>query len=308
MKYKVGFLILHYRDAEITEKCIDSIQKLKQDDFELGIMVVDNNSGNDSARILRERYKDESRMELIELHESKGYSGANNVGYDRMKDQGYDFIFVINNDIVFHQEDILERLAAEFEERPFYVAGPDIYAVYKKRHQSPIAMRPENIPEMEQKIREEKRKLRFLWFENIIHRLYKLTMNTAIYKAYRKKMDKIQKPEPEKDWQHRHENVVLQGACFVVSRLFISAADVLFTPETQFYHEEAILTTRCYQNGWNNVYLPELKITHLDSVATSKKKYYQRKKFRYVNFIQSGEIYLNYLKQIEKEKKAKGDA
>lgn len=306
MKYKVGFLILHYKDAETTGKCIDSIRELEQEDFELGIMVVDNNSGNDSGRILRERYQDETRMELIELHESNGYSRANNIGYEKMKNQGYDFIFVTNNDVVFHQKDILKRLAAEFEEKSFYTAGPDVYAVYKKTHQSPISLKPETIPEMEQKIRAEKKKLRLLPIETLVHKLYKLTRNTGLYKAYRRKMDEKQKPVSERDWQHRHENVVLSGACFIISKLFIEDAEVLFTPETQFYHEEAILTTRCYQNHWNNVYLPNLEITHLDSVATSQKKYYQRKKFRYVNFIRSGEIYLNYLKRIEKEKQSEG--
>lgn len=305
MKYKVGFLILHYRDTEITEKCIDSIRKLDQDNIEIGIMVVDNNSGNDSARILREKYKDEPRMELIEIHENAGFSRANNIGYEKMRDQGYDFIFVTNNDVIFHQKDILGRLISEFEERPFYVAGPDVYAVYKKMHQSPIAMKPNNISEMEQRIRDEKRKLRFLWLENIIHKVYLLTRNTSLYKAYRKKMD-AKEQKPEKDWKIRRENAVLIGACFAVSRLFIEAAEVLFTPETQFYHEEMILATRCRENRWNIVYLPEIQVFHLDGASSGKKKYYQAMKFRYENLIRSGEIYLNYLKKIERKKNENG--
>lgn len=301
MKYKVGFLILHYKDAEVTEKCIDSIQALKQDDFEIGIMVVDNNSGNDSAKVLREKYQDEARMELIELHEGKGFSGANNIGYDKMKEQGYDFIFVTNNDVIFHQEDILKKLAAAFEEYPFYVAGPDIYDPNKKIHQSPLSLKPENIPEMEKKLKDLKKKLRFLWLENLIYKLYLATKNTALYKSYRKKMNQKQDKLRKTDWKTRYENVVLSGACFVVSKLFMEAAEELFAPVTRFYHEEAILTARCYRNQWNNVYLPELQITHLGSVATNRQNYYKNKKFRYQNLIQSAEIYLDYLKQIEKE-------
>jgi GT2 family glycosyltransferase len=73
-------------------------------------------------------------------------------------------------------------------------------------------------------------------------------------------------------------------------------ARVLFTPVTKFYHEEAIMTVRCRKHHWNNVYIPDMEVTHMESISSKSSNYYNNRKFRYVNFIQSAGIYLKYLK------------
>ncbi|MEI3413196.1 MAG: hypothetical protein V8Q57_08450 [Blautia sp.] len=85
-------------------------------------------------------------------------------------------------------------------------------------------------------------------------------------------------------------------ACFFRQK-FIENNEKLFDPETYFYHEEDILTTKCLKNGWKTLYIPDIKVQHLEGASTNTKNYDQKMKFRYTNFIKAAEIYANYLKQ-----------
>jgi GT2 family glycosyltransferase len=293
---KIGFLILHYKVYDTTCQCIDSILELDHDGIEIGITVVDNNSGDGSGEKLRDKYQQHDNIDFILLTESYGFSEGNNIGYERMKTDDYDFIFVTNNDIIFHQKDILSRLIAAYERKSFYLAGPDVYCAPREVHQNPMLLNPPTMDEIEVAIKKEKKKIRRLPLENMIHKLYMLTEDTALYKFYRKQADRFAPPATERNWQSPAENIVLHGSCFIISRKFMEHARVLFTPVTKFYHEEAIMTVRCRKHHWNNVYIPDMEVTHMESISSKSSNYYNNRKFRYVNFIQSAGIYLKYLK------------
>lgn len=297
--YKIGFLILHYKVFDMTCQCIDSIYELEHPDMELGIMVVDNNSGNGSGEKLKEKYTQDN-IEIMLLSESYGFSEGNNIGYEKMKKDNYDFIFVINNDIIFEQKDILIRLIKAYEEKSFYIAGPDIYCPPRERHQSPMELDVPTKEEVAKAIKAEKKKLKKLPFETFLNKLYVAGSNTWLYRFYRKVYgDKHEEALPEKAWREPSENIVLQGAAFIVSKKFIDEASTLLTPITKFYHEELILTLRCRNNGWNNRYIPDMKVTHMESISSKTSNYYNNRKFRYVNFIESAEILLDYMIKIE---------
>lgn len=294
--YKIGFLVLHYKVYDMTCKCINSIYELNLPDCEIVITVVDNNSNDGSGEKLKETYKRDD-FNVIILNEPYGFSEGNNIGYAAMKEEGYDFIFVTNNDIIFHQKDMLEKLIRAYEEKPFYMAGPDVFAPPLNKHQSPFKITPPTIKEMEKAIENEKRKLKKLPLEVVLRKIYLLVKNTHIYKAYHRRCLKNTPAEASIDWKAPQENVVLHGSCFIISKLFIKESNMLFTPVTKFYHEEFIMTTRLKRNGWNNMYLPQLEVTHMHGISSEKHNYYKNRKFRYTNYIASAEIYLNYLKE-----------
>lgn len=94
---------------------------------------------------------------------------------------------------------------------------------------------------------------------------------------------------------NRQENVVLSGSCLIFSKEFMACNQKLFEPETFFFHEEDILTTKCLKNNWKTLYMPDIHVKHLEGASTNEKGYYQKMKFRYGNFIKAAEIYLKYL-------------
>ncbi|MGO4946366.1 glycosyltransferase [Blautia sp. Sow4_E7] len=295
---KVGFIILHYNDIETTKKCIDSIQCLEQIQ-DSKILIVDNHSPNNSGAELKKQYAGIENIEILLLEDNYGYSRANNIGYAYLKkSENFDYIVVANNDIIFEQRNLISILEEKYREAGFYVAGPNVYAIYKKQHQNPLALRPRSLEETEAWIEENRRCLKNMKREYLLHCIWQKVNRTKIYSIYRKRMDsKIQKTEDDK-WKHSMENIVLSGSCLFFSERFIKNNEKLFEPETYFYHEEDILTTKCLKNGWKTLYIPDIAVQHLEGASTNTKNYDQKMKFRYTNFIKAAEIYAEYLKHV----------
>lgn len=64
-------------------------------DFDLEILVVDNNSQDGSADFLEKNYP---KIKVIRNSQNTGYVGANNIGYEYAKSRGADFIYLLNQD------------------------------------------------------------------------------------------------------------------------------------------------------------------------------------------------------------------
>ena len=293
---KIGFIILHYNDLETTVKCIASIQDLEQIQ-DIKILVVDNHSPNHSGAELKRKYAQVDNIEVLLLEENYGYSKANNIGYSHLKKSDkYDFIIVANNDIIFEQKNMIPILREKYKEEGFFIAGPDVFAIYKKQHQNPLALKPRTLKEIEAWIEENRRCLKNVKKEAMLHNIWLKVNHTKIYRIYRNALDRKNPKTENKNWMRKWENIVLSGSCLFFSEKFIEDNTKLFDPETYFYHEEDILTTKCLKNGWKTLYIPEITVKHLEGASTNEKGYYQKMKFRYTNFIKAGEIYANYLK------------
>jgi GT2 family glycosyltransferase len=88
----VSAIIVTWNGRDLLSACLDSLhaQTCHADE----ILVVDNGSHDGSQAMIWERYPD---VTLIELHQNKGFSIANNVGIQRATG---DYIALLNNDLV----------------------------------------------------------------------------------------------------------------------------------------------------------------------------------------------------------------
>src|SRR3989344_1179313 len=75
-KLKVAIIVLNYKGLADTLICLDSLRRVKSDNFNLEIIVVDNGS-NDGSKEALSNLRD---IRLIALEKNLGYSGGNNVG------------------------------------------------------------------------------------------------------------------------------------------------------------------------------------------------------------------------------------
>lgn len=301
---KVGFIILHYNDYKMTIECVESILLL-QNSENVEIVIVDNHSPDKSAVELEKYFQNTINVKVLLLDENYGFSKANNKGYEYLtKYCKCAYVVVANNDILFKQNNFLELLEKKYKERNFDVCGPDVYAIYKKEHQNPLALHPRTEAEINNWIRYNRNKLRFLWAETFVHNIYLCVRNWKIYGLYKQYISKAQQKE-NKAWKNEQSEIVLSGSCLIFSGRFIENNKKIFEPETFFYHEEDILFHKCQLNGWKVIYTPSLKVEHLEGVATNKKHYYERMKFRYENFINSGMIYQKYLRESQRYSKDK---
>lgn len=127
MNYKVAIIILNYKSWKDTIKEVkicNEILNVKNKD----IIVVDNCSPNDSAEKLEKQSKNEGFV-FIQSKENKGYGAGNNIGMRYALKEGYTHAFILNNDIIIKESNLISQLLSVFKaEEKVAVVNPDIYA------------------------------------------------------------------------------------------------------------------------------------------------------------------------------------
>ncbi len=88
------------------------------------VIVLDNHSIDGSISAIRQVYPD---VQIIELGENLGYAGNNNVGIKAAMEQGADWVFVLNEDIILDSECIKELVEEGEKDSQIGIAGPLVY-------------------------------------------------------------------------------------------------------------------------------------------------------------------------------------
>lgn len=74
-----GCVVLNYNDFAETAGCVDNLLNIDRDNV-LRIVIVDNCSDNDSYRILKDRYENNSNVFVLRCNTNGGYARGNNRG------------------------------------------------------------------------------------------------------------------------------------------------------------------------------------------------------------------------------------
>jgi hypothetical protein len=104
----LSIIIVNYNGVEFVDDCVQSILRSTYPDFE--IIVVDNNSTDQSARVL-DKYRKDLRFKPVYLSENLYYAAGNNIGISRSKGE---YLLFLNMDTIL-EPDCLKELAQEFE-------------------------------------------------------------------------------------------------------------------------------------------------------------------------------------------------
>jgi GT2 family glycosyltransferase len=103
---RVYCVVVAYNGSKWIRQCIAS---LSNSSYPLNIIVVDNNSQDDTTDIIK---KDFRQVDLILLPENSGFGGANNVGIGKALDKDADFVFLLNQDAWVEPETVEKLLNA----------------------------------------------------------------------------------------------------------------------------------------------------------------------------------------------------
>lgn len=91
---KVGIIILNWNSYADVAQCLDSIRRLDYGNTD--IVVVDNGSTDSSGQNIDDDYPE---VEVVFSNKNRGFSAGNNIGIQRVRDRGADYILLCNNDI-----------------------------------------------------------------------------------------------------------------------------------------------------------------------------------------------------------------
>ncbi len=92
---QISIIIVNYNVREFLNNCIESIYKSKIN-VNYEIIVVDNNSQDNSVELLSPKYPD---IKFIQLNENLGFSKANNIGFNNALGK---YILILNPDTLLH--------------------------------------------------------------------------------------------------------------------------------------------------------------------------------------------------------------
>ena len=266
---RTAFVILNYKNLKDTISCIESIRSLTLGDY--CIVVVDNGSLDGSYEKLVENYGEFPEIVILKSEENLGFSKGNNLGYRYVRENyPADFVIVTNNDVLFPQKDMIDRIAEIYDETSFFVLGPDILVRETKEHQSPMMLEPPTVDKMSEELEmyrfylSHPKKWARRWKIQVLKN--QLCQRSKTIRIAYEKLKKTRQIDRSKSYV----DCCVQGACIIVSGRFLQAEEKIFTPEPFLYCEEILLYLKCLKNRYKIVYDPRILIWHEDSSTIKK--------------------------------------
>lgn len=113
-KYKLAVILVNYRTPELAIASLDSLQ-LSASDIDIKVVVIDNNSNDNSCELISnwiDQYSYQNTIDLIQSTDNSGFSGGNNRGISSID---ADYYLLLNSDTVVRPGAIQKLLTAADE-------------------------------------------------------------------------------------------------------------------------------------------------------------------------------------------------
>jgi GT2 family glycosyltransferase len=224
----IGFVILNYCTFNDTVTCIKSIQANTVDHH---IVVVDNQSPDDSYESLMKTYRDDERIIIIQAPSNGGFASGNNIGIRKCVELGIEHIIITNSDVVF-LDDAAQMLVECLIENNAVIAGPKILDENRAKD----------------------------WLPNIKRKGY------LQYLGWRRSQNTLL----DADYSGGNCEVKLvSGCCFALNAsLFIEMG--AFDENTFLFHEEEILSVQAERHGYPIIFCPSATVQHFHGKSTGR--------------------------------------
>ena len=263
---KLAFVILHYQNMEVTEKCLSMLRGL--DSYNKAVVViVDNASSNGSGKVLKEKYSPIPNIDVIINASNEGFAKGNNLGYAYAKNTLHaNVIVVMNSDVFIEDAAFINKAVGAFEKETIDVIAPDIYAL-KGFYQNPISQRALTYQEV----------LRWYYKVCLLQAGVKLPLlGDLVAKILQNKHDRNDRIKAQKNEELRKKqyDVVPHGACVIFGNKWVENVPFAFVPFTYMYCEEYLLAYYISKYSFKTVFMPDIKVTH--EAGASRKIDYSR--------------------------------
>lgn len=123
---QIAIIVLNWKQPKLTIETVKSLLKIKSTDFDYQIIIVDNNSPDNSFDLLEKSFSKNSKVTVKQTASNLGYVGGNNFGIEFALKKKFDFILLINNDVLVDKNFLAELHHASLTGN-YGIAGPKIY-------------------------------------------------------------------------------------------------------------------------------------------------------------------------------------
>jgi GT2 family glycosyltransferase len=243
---QLSVIILNYNVRYFLEQCVFSVQKALEN-MDAEIIVIDNNSSDDSCAMMKEKFPN---VRLIENKENLGFPKGNNIGVAEAKGE---YICILNPDTVV-AEDVFEKVIARHEAISFEVGIIGCKLIDGTGNFLPESKRGVPTP--------------WVAFTKIFG-LYKLFPNSSWFnKYYAQHLSENQSGEVD----------ILVGAFMVMKRdLYLEVGG--FDEKCFMYSDDIDLSYMVKKSGKQNYYFADTTVIHYKGESTVRDGLYM-KRFR----------------------------
>ena len=256
---QLSVIILNYNVRYFLELCVSSVQKaLESIDSE--IIVVDNNSQDDSCAMMKKRFPN---VKFIENKENSGFPKGNNIGVAVAKGE---YICILNPDTVVSEDTFTKVLAFAKKQNELGIVG--VKLIDGTGNFLPESKRGTPTP--------------FVAFTKI----------TGLYKIFPKTFGKYYA-------QHLSENEtgkieILVGAFMLMKRDFYNEIGG-FDENCFMYSDDIDLSYMALKKGKTNYYFHETSVIHYKGESTIKDGAYMKRFQEAMNFFYKKHFRVSFL-------------
>lgn len=116
-------IVLNYFGEKVIESTLNSLLNMNYPKNRYEIIVVDNNSNDNSKEILTRYSKDYSKIKLFFLDKNLGFSRGNNIGIKKAKGE---FVALLNNDCVVEKNWLRELIKTAIKDKKIFAVNSKI--------------------------------------------------------------------------------------------------------------------------------------------------------------------------------------
>jgi GT2 family glycosyltransferase len=267
---KFGFVVLNYHNYAETIGCVDSILAITDDDY--FVVVVDNDSPNESFEVLSRRFDGQDKVKVLQSGRNGGYSYGNNVGIKYLAAMEIQDVIIATSDTIIRSKDILQQLR-DIDAEDLGVVGPQVRDL-QNDNQNPLVF-----------------KVDLLYILNIHYPRLTAFLRNLVYKLRPSLKKSIRNhKESERESAPRGDVYMVHGCFLYLSSHYLKKCGNL--DEALFmYGEEDLLAYTCRQHGLRTVYLPQVVVLHKDAASTPKEN-------NNIFTITNSKLSMKYLKRV----------
>ncbi|KPA09699.1 glycosyltransferase [Candidatus Magnetomorum sp. HK-1] len=121
----VTIVIINWNGKDHVLDCLDSISKLNYPQERYRVLIIDNCSTDHSQELIKEAFPN---YQMIINPRNYGCAEAENQGIKFSIEMGADFIWLLNNDVILHQDALIHLIEIAQSDNNIAVLGPAIYS------------------------------------------------------------------------------------------------------------------------------------------------------------------------------------
>lgn len=241
----VYFIAVNFNNSDFTINYVDSVKDLTSTEYNINIIIVDNNSEESDISKLEAKLKYVENVKLIRSKFNLGYFGGLNTGISsisNMDKENENLLVIGNNDLLFRKDFLVELSKINYDKNTFVLA-PNIITI-DGYHQNPQLVTRQSE------------------FKKFVLRLYFL--NYYFARVLRCAALEINKIKGRKDNMNSDRRMFIRqgnGACFILTNNFFKFYQKL-DDRVFLWGEEYLLANQLSLADGKMLYDPNIVVYH----------------------------------------------